>query len=40
MNQYSKKRLEQIIISHKNLLLKKLKFNMFEIEVRTFWYPF
>ena len=34
MNQYKKNRR---IISHKKLVIKNLKLNMFEMDVRTFW---
>ena len=36
-NQYSKNEINRVIISHKNLMLKKLKINMFKIDVWTFW---
>ena len=32
-----KNQINRIILSNKNLLLKKLKINMFKIDVRTFW---
>ena len=33
----SKNQINRIIIMHKNLLLKKVKINMFKMDVRTFW---
>ena len=30
-------KINRIIISHINLLLKKLKINMFKMDLRTFW---
>ena len=36
-NKYSKNQINRMIISHKKLLLKKLKSNLFKMDVRTFW---
>ena len=36
--QYSKNQINWIFISYKSLLLKKLKINIFKMDIRTFWY--
>ena len=36
-NPYSKKQINQIIITHKNLILKELEINMFKMDLWTFW---